>query len=163
MKTDAGSFSETLALATISTASHAQGAVTLTAELVITSNIAMPVCSENQAHPQNLRVKLWYDMMWYGIIYDMIWYDMIRYDMIYDMIWYDVIWYYMIYMIWYTIWYDMIWYDMIWYMIWYDMIWYDMIWYDIWCDVIWYDILYIWCDIWWYDIFNCNWVATRWQ
>jgi hypothetical protein len=27
-------------------------------------------------------------------------------------------------------------------LIWYDMIWYDMI---------------------WYDIFNCNWVATRWQ
>jgi len=33
-----------------------------------------------------------------------------------------------------------------------DMIWYDMIWYD----MIWYDMI-------WYDIFNCNWVATRWQ
>jgi len=57
------------------------------------------------------------------------------------------------------IWYDMIWYDMIWYdMIWYDMIWYDMIWYDmIWYDMIWYDMII------WYDIFNCNWVATRWQ
>ena len=39
----------------------------------------------------------------------------------------------------------LIWYYMIWY-IWYDMIRYDMILYD----------------MWWY-IFNCNWVATRWQ
>jgi len=87
---------------------------------------------------------IWYDIwyvIWYMIcdmIYDM-WYDMI-YDMVYDMI------------------YDMIWYDMI-----YDMIWYDMIWYDICYDTIRYDT--IWYTVWyiWYDIFNCNWVATRWQ
>jgi hypothetical protein len=31
--------------------------------------------------------------------------------------------------------------------------------------IIWYDMIYmIWYDhIIWYDIFNCNWVATRWQ
>jgi hypothetical protein len=38
---------------------------------------------------------IWYDMIRYDMIYDMIWYamiwyDMIRYDMIYDMIWYDI-------------------------------------------------------------------------
>ena len=109
-------------------------------------------------------------MIWY-----MIWYDMIY--MIYDIIWYDI-WYDTIWYIWYDIWYmilydmiymirydiyDTIWY--IWYMILYDMIYdmvrydiydmiYDIIWYDIWYDTIWYT---------WYDIFNCNWVATRWQ
>jgi hypothetical protein len=98
-----------------------------------------------------------------------IWYD------IYDGMWCDVTWY-IIYDIRYTIhdiryaihdtWYMVydIWYIIcdIWYVIpdtWYmtrDMIWYDMIWYDmIWYDMIWYMI--------WYDIFNCNWVATRWQ
>jgi hypothetical protein len=36
-----------------------------------------------------------------------IWYDMIWYMMIYDMTWHDMIWYicYMIYVIWYMIWY----------------------------------------------------------
>jgi hypothetical protein len=91
---------------------------------------------------------IWYDTIWYDMIYDMIWYDMIhdiwymiRYDMIYDMI--------------HDIWYDMIRYDMI-YMIWYDMIWYDMIYDMTW----WYDTWYII----WYDIFvKCSWVDTQWQ
>ena len=107
-----------------------------------------------------IRYMIWYDI-WYDMIYDisdMVWYDMIGYGIWYDMIWYGMIWYDMI---WYgMIWYDMIWYDMIWYMIWY--IWYDMIydiWY-IWYGMVWYDM--IWYMI-WYDIFNCNWVDTRWQ
>jgi hypothetical protein len=58
-----------------------------------------------------------------------------------------------IYDIWYMLWYVMIydiWYGMIYDMIWYGMVWYGTVWYDIWCII-------------WYDIFNCNWVATRWQ
>jgi len=68
-------------------------------------------------------------------------------------IWYDMMWYDMI-------WCDMIWCDMIWYMVWYDMMWYDMIWYMVWYDMMLYDMIY---GMIWYDIFNCNWVATRWQ
>jgi len=94
----------------------------------------------------------------------MIWYDMILYD---DMIWYKI--WYKIWYIWYDmIWYDMIWYDMIWYKIWYKIwhirydIWYNMIRYDRIYAMI-YDTIYdIWYYMTWY-MFNCNWIATRWQ
>jgi hypothetical protein len=39
---------------------------------------------------------------------------------------------------------------------------YDIMWYMIWYTI-WYDTIMIWYDDIWYDIFNCNWVATRWQ
>jgi hypothetical protein len=32
---------------------------------------------------------IWYDVMWYGMIWYMIWYDM-WYDICYDIIWYDI-------------------------------------------------------------------------
>ena len=64
-------FIRTLPLATLCTVSpkaatcyplhsfSCQGILTLVVDLVKTSNIANRVCSENQAHPQNLRVTFW--------------------------------------------------------------------------------------------------------
>ena len=123
--------------------------------------------------------KIWCDMIWKCMIYDMIWldriymiYDGIWMDRIYDKIWwYDMMWYDMIKfdMMWFDVmWdirYDMIFYVMKWYMLWYDTACYDMIydmiyhiWYMIWYDMIWY---MIWYDMMRYDKIRYDTIQNR--